>query len=135
MRRKPSNSPEKIRSQTIRSVRALFPVLRERTLAFAGLTVNAPAITKLFGLQEGEYLSLAIQQNTIELKGLLGEMERRTKLYLIFFPQGYGAIRANLLKRGFVENVDFADGSLLLTAEETGQHLSGRKVLLDEMHP
>lgn len=127
--------PEKVHSQTIRSVRALFPVLRERTLAFAGIAVNAPAITKMFGLQEGEYLSLAIHQHIMDLKALLAGMERRTKLYLIFFPQGYGIIRAALLKQGFVENVDFADGSLLLTAEETGQHLPGRKVLLDEMHP
>ena len=126
--------PEKVRSSTIQSVRAVFPVLEERTLAYAGAAGNESVVTKLFGLRGG-YLILPLEHQVVHIDALCAEMQARKKLYLIFFARGYEAIRSVLIDKGFVENVDFADGSRLLTAEESGFHMSGRKVLLDEMHP
>lgn len=126
--------PEKVRSSTIQSVREIFPVLGERTLAYAGTAANEPAIAKLFGLRGG-YLVLPIENQVVHIEDLCTEMKKGEKLYLLFFVGGYEIIRSMLIGQGFVENVDFADGCRLLTAEETGRRMSGRNVLLDEMHP
>lgn len=76
-----------------------------------------------------------MENNTIHLDELLSIMNSGKRLCLIFLPRGYDSLRVVLAKKGFVENKDFANGSLLLTSKETGMPLYGRRILLDEIHP
>lgn len=128
--------PEKIRTEAITGIRGLFSALVNRTLLFAGPAASESAVREIFQLENQEdYLAFSMENNTIHLDELLSIMNSGKRLCLIFLPRGYDSLRVVLAKKGFVENKDFANGSLLLTSKETGMPLYGRRILLDEIHP
>lgn len=128
--------PEKVQSETITNIRKICSILATRTLLFAGPATNEAAIRKIFQLEQPEdYLALSIENNILQLDDLLSVMSSGQRLCLIFLPRGYDSLRLFLIDKGFIENKDFANGSLLLTSKETGMKLYGRRILLDEIHP
>lgn len=128
--------PEKMRTEAITGIRGLFSALVNRTLLFAGPAASEAAVRAIFQLEKpGDYLAFSMENNTLHLDDLLAIMSSGKRLCLIFLPRYYDRLRVVLTKKGFVENKDFANGSLLLTSKETGMPLYGRRILLDEIHP